>query len=124
MLVIRRRAGQSVLIGDSIEIEVIEAGPARVKLGITAPKEILVLRKEISITREQNLSAAQGVSQEAVRNLARRMRPEAAGKPRQETDGRQNASGARSPGAALEKVAGEEDSTQNETWRSDMRVEG
>ena len=94
MLVIRRRAGQSVLIGDSIEIEVIEASPARVKLGITAPKEILVLRKEISITREQNLSAAQGVSQEAVRILADRMRPEAPGKLRQETDDRQEIGGA------------------------------
>ena len=94
MLVIRRRAGQSVLIGDSIEIEVIEASPARVKLGITAPKEILVLRKEISITREQNLSAACGISQEAVRILTDWMRPEAAGKLRQEADSRQDSGGA------------------------------
>jgi carbon storage regulator len=94
VLVIRRRAGQSVLIGDAIEIEIIEAGPGRVKLGITAPKEILVLRKEISITREQNLSAARGVSEEAVRILADRMRPGAAGEARQESDSRQKTGGA------------------------------
>jgi carbon storage regulator len=76
VLVIRRRPGQSVLIGDAIEIEVIEAGPARVKLGIKAPKEILVLRKEISITRQQNLDAARRISQEALRNLINRMQPD------------------------------------------------
>jgi carbon storage regulator len=74
MLVIRRRAGQSVLIGDSVEIEVIEVGPGKVKLGITAPREVLVLRKEIRLTREQNLIAAQGVSPEAVRSLVDRIR--------------------------------------------------
>ena len=86
---IRRRAGQSVLIGDSIEIEVIEAGPARVKLGITAPKEILVLRKEISITREQNLLAACGVSRDVVQKLTKSMQAT----PRQEPDMRQETGG-------------------------------
>ncbi|MFB3776006.1 MAG: carbon storage regulator [Bryobacteraceae bacterium] len=94
MLVIRRRPGQSVLIGEEIEIEIIEAGPARVKLGITAPKQILVLRKEIRITRQQNLNAAQGVSQEAVRKLAEKLRPAAASAERQQTDSRQESGGA------------------------------
>jgi carbon storage regulator len=76
VLVIRRRPGQSILIGQSVEIEIIEAGPGRVKLGITAPMEVLVLRKEIGLTRDQNLSAARGVCQEAVRNLAGRMGPD------------------------------------------------
>ena len=86
---IRRRPGQSVLIGDGVEIEIIEAGPGRVKLGITAPKEVLVLRKEISLTRDQNLSAAKGVSQEAVRILAGRMGRDWAPAPRQEPVARQ-----------------------------------
>jgi len=90
MLVIRRRAGQSVLIGDNIEIEVIEAGPGKVKLGITAPREVLVLRKEISLTREQNLLAARQVSPEVVQKLTQRMQPAQ----RQETDGRQEIAGA------------------------------
>lgn len=74
MLVIRRRAGQSVLIGDGVEIEILDAGPGKVKLGITAPREILVLRKEIRFTREENLMAAQGVTPEAVRSLVKRIR--------------------------------------------------
>jgi carbon storage regulator len=74
MLVIRRRAGQSVLIGDGVEIEILDASPGKVKLGITAPREILVLRKEIRFTREENLMAAQGVTPEAVRSLVARIR--------------------------------------------------
>ena len=77
MLVIRRRAGQSVLIGEDVEIEILDAGPGKVKLGITAPREILVLRKEIRFTREENLMAAQGVTPEAVRSLLERIRPRA-----------------------------------------------
>ncbi|HLG98294.1 MAG TPA: carbon storage regulator [Bryobacteraceae bacterium] len=60
MLVLRRRAGQSVLIGDDIEIELLELTAHGAKLGIRAPRETVVLRKELKITREQNARAAQG----------------------------------------------------------------
>jgi carbon storage regulator len=58
MLVVRRRQGESVLIGEDIEVVVLEAGGNRVKLGIMAPREILVFRKELELTREQNRMAA------------------------------------------------------------------
>lgn len=80
MLVIRRRAGESVLIGEGVEIEILEAGPGKVKLGITAPREILILRKEIRFTREENLVAAQGVTPETVQSLVERIRAGAGGK--------------------------------------------
>lgn len=54
MLVIRRRAGESFLIGGDIEIEVLDVGGAQVKLGISAPKEIAILRKEVYLTGKQN----------------------------------------------------------------------
>jgi len=73
MLVIRRRAGESVLIGDEIEVQVTEIGPTRVKLCIRAPKEVLVVRKEIKLTREENLAAAQELQLESVMELARRI---------------------------------------------------
>ena len=62
MLVIRRRAGESILIAGDIEIEVLETTPARVKLGIRAPKNIEVIRKEIGLIAGANLSAAREVS--------------------------------------------------------------
>ncbi len=79
MLVIRRRAGQSVIIGGEIEIEVIEAGSGRVKLGIRAPRDVVVLRKEIAETREENLAAARSLNREAVGRLIGRLRPAAGG---------------------------------------------
>jgi carbon storage regulator len=55
----RRRAGESFLIGKDIELEILEVGPTRVKIGITAPASLPILRKEVALTRAQNLSAAQ-----------------------------------------------------------------
>ena len=47
MLVLRRRAGEAILIGDDIEIEFLELSSQSVKVGIKAPKEICILRKEL-----------------------------------------------------------------------------
>jgi carbon storage regulator len=58
VLVIRRRPGETVIIGQDIEIEILDATASQVKLGIRAPKYVTVLRKEIQVTREQNLAAA------------------------------------------------------------------
>jgi carbon storage regulator len=60
MLVLRRRAGESLLIGDDIEIELLELTAQGAKIGIRAPRETIVLRKELKITEEQNAHAAQG----------------------------------------------------------------
>ena len=57
---LRRRAGESLLIGDDIEIEMLELTPQGAKIGIRAPRETIVLRKELKITREQNAQAARG----------------------------------------------------------------
>ena len=60
MLVVRRKVGESIVIGigEGIEIEILEAGPNRVKLGVIAPKHVSVFRKEVELTREANLLAA------------------------------------------------------------------
>jgi len=61
MLVIRRRPGESLVIGEDIEIEIIECGASRVKLGIRAPRSIPVTRSELRQTRAQNLAAARSL---------------------------------------------------------------
>jgi carbon storage regulator len=66
MLVIRRHAGQSIRIGDSVEIEIVECAPHRVKLGIRAPREITVMRGEAGTTRDQNIAAARSIESAAV----------------------------------------------------------
>ena len=58
MLIIRRRRGESIIIGEDIEIEILETTPTQVKLGISAPKEVTVLRSEIRLTRDLNRVAS------------------------------------------------------------------
>ena len=47
MLVITRKEDESFLIGDDIEIKIIETEDGRVKIGIEAPKSKRIVRKEI-----------------------------------------------------------------------------
>ena len=58
MLMIRRRSNESVLLGEDIEIQVLEIAGNRVKLGISAPRELLVLRKELRQAEEFNRAAS------------------------------------------------------------------
>lgn len=47
MLALTRKAGQSIIIGDQIEITVVEVKADQIRLGIKAPKEISIYRKEL-----------------------------------------------------------------------------
>ena len=76
MLVLRRRAGESVLIGDDIEVEVLAVTQQGAKIGIRAPKDMIVLRKELKITQEQNAQAAEGVSLKDLEETIQKLRPE------------------------------------------------
>ena len=76
MLVMRRRAGESLLIGDDIEIEILEVGPTRVKLGIVAPASRTIIRKEVILTRSENLTAARNTSPEVIAWLSRNLAPQ------------------------------------------------
>jgi carbon storage regulator len=72
MLVIRRRAGETFLIGDDIQVELLEVGATQVKLGITAPRSVPILRKEVHVTRQQNEAASREMSTLELASLARR----------------------------------------------------
>jgi carbon storage regulator len=47
MLVLTRKLGQSIVIGDDIEVVVLEVRGEQVRIGIRAPKTVMVHRKEI-----------------------------------------------------------------------------
>ena len=47
MLVLTRRVDESITIGDSIVLTVLAIEGERVKLGISAPREVLILRQEV-----------------------------------------------------------------------------
>ncbi len=70
MLVIRRRSGESFLLGEDIEVIVLEVKGSQVKLGIKAPVDVQILRKEVLQIRDQNLaSARKGVTEVLLQRL-------------------------------------------------------
>lgn len=59
MLVLTRKKGESIMIGEDIEIVVLEMGSAQVRLGVTAPRNHPIYRKEIfTAIQEENRKAA------------------------------------------------------------------
>jgi len=55
LLVISRKKGESLLIGDNIEITIAKLDDGSVKLAINAPKEMRILRKELyNQVKEEN----------------------------------------------------------------------
>ena len=69
MLVIARKDGQSVLIGDDIEIKILKQFDGTVKLGIEAPKDKLILRKELYEEVGKENRKASSVDLELIKNL-------------------------------------------------------
>ena len=61
MLVLSRQRDESIMIGDNVEIIIVDVRGDKVRLGITAPKEIPVHRREIydAIQREKKESQKQ-----------------------------------------------------------------
>lgn len=70
MLVLARKINQSIIIQDNIEIMILDVQGEQVKIGIKAPKEIKIYRKEIyeEIQRE-NIRAAQSKLPEDIKKL-------------------------------------------------------
>jgi carbon storage regulator len=65
MLVLTRRQGEVFVIGDDIEIEILDIKPGVVRVGIRAPRNVRVLRSElIRAVAEANLNAAMVTSAE------------------------------------------------------------
>ncbi len=73
MLVMWRRAGESLLVGDDIDVEVLEVRPHRVKLGLTVPESIVIIRKETRLTLEENVAAALSMDRGSVDDLLNRL---------------------------------------------------
>ena len=60
MLVLTRKKDESIMIGKEIEIVVLEITPTQIRLGVEAPKNYPVFRKEIYLEiQEENIKAAQ-----------------------------------------------------------------
>lgn len=58
MLILQRKAGESLLIGEEIEVSVLSVEAGRVRLAIQAPKSVSILRSELKTAAEVNREAA------------------------------------------------------------------
>lgn len=60
MLVLSRQRDETIMIGDDVEVTVVDIRGDKVRLGITAPREVSVHRKEVyEAIRRENRAAAQ-----------------------------------------------------------------
>lgn len=70
MLALSRKKGEALVINNNIEITILEIKGDQIKLGINAPKEVPVYRKEVYLQiQEANKEAMQGGNLEALKNL-------------------------------------------------------
>jgi len=70
MLVLSRQKDQTIMIGDNVEITVVDIRGDKVRLGITAPSEIPVHRKEVYDAIKQENREAANIKLEDITNLS------------------------------------------------------
>ena len=69
MLALTRKKGESIIIGDNIEIVLLGITGEQIKLGVIAPKSVPVYRKEIYSQIKTENKAALNVSSESLKDL-------------------------------------------------------
>ena len=61
MLVLGRKVGESIILNEDIEIKIVEIKGDQVKIGISAPKNVKIYRKELYLQiQKENLEAVKG----------------------------------------------------------------
>ena len=70
MLALTRKKGESLIINNNIEITILEIRGDQIKIGVNAPKEVPVYRKEVYMQiQESNKEAVNPEGLEALKNL-------------------------------------------------------
>jgi carbon storage regulator len=75
VLIMSRRQGETILIGEDIEIVIAHIGRSRVKVGIRAPRQMLVVAQEIKLVGEENRAAAQAPSAPVLQAILAQLLP-------------------------------------------------
>ena len=59
MLILQRKEGESLLIGDEVEVTVLAVEAGRVRLAVQAPRSVTILRSELKVAAQANREAAE-----------------------------------------------------------------
>ncbi len=70
MLVISRKAGESLVISDQIKITVISLGNDKVAIGIDAPRDVKVIREELIETIKANKASSEKIEKADYQGIA------------------------------------------------------
>ena len=69
MLVVTRKTDESLIIADNIEIMVLEVSKDRVKLGVSAPRDVRIIRNELIDTQIINKDSSKELPKNALEAL-------------------------------------------------------
>ena len=70
MLALTRKKGESLVINNNVEITVLEIRGDQIKIGINAPKDVPIYRKEVYLQiQEENKAAISNIGPDALKNL-------------------------------------------------------
>lgn len=72
MLVLNRKSGESIILGDNIEITILDIQDGKIKIGIEAPRDVSILRKEVyeAVKAENEASVNSNINIfEVIKNL-------------------------------------------------------
>jgi carbon storage regulator len=79
MLVLTRKPGQSIMIGDGVEVQVLSVVGEKVRLGITAPRDVSIFRNEVydrieseSVKAEEEDEVTDAAVEDALERLSQR----------------------------------------------------
>jgi carbon storage regulator len=65
MLVLSRKTGEKIRIGDNVTVTIVRIGPNNVRLGIDAPRDLNIVREEL-VSNEPVLNQSQSASESSV----------------------------------------------------------
>lgn len=75
MLILTRKIGEGIVLNENVTIRVVEISKGVVKLGIDAPKEMLILREELELAvKQSNIEASKSVSNDSLLGLSKKFK--------------------------------------------------
>ena len=69
MLILQRKAGEAIHIGEDIVVRISDIGSDRVKIAIDAPRGISIVREELLTAKETNIAAAASADFSLIRQI-------------------------------------------------------